>query len=160
MGISDKLENLSSPGVTGSDVKALNTPEDWRPRLDLDDSKGGFVVSKPRPAGEIPETADVLKEFDLDPNSWTVTSLRRSRWQTYSGEWLESVRVNVIPSGLAIADNLDAEALIDEIKKWRPEKGLKAGTGNGAYLVSPSDQQIGKKQMVKVLNNQSTDFCN
>lgn len=145
MGISDKLENLSSPGVTGSDVKALNTPEDWRPRLDLDDSKGGFVVSKPRPAGEIPDTADVLKEFDLDPNSWTVTSLRRSRWQTYSGEWLESVRVNVVPSGLIIADQLDAEALIDEVKKWRPSAGIKTGTGNGAFLVSPSDQQIGKK---------------
>lgn len=145
MGISDKLENLASPGVTGSDVKALNTPEDWRPRLDLDDSKGGFVVSKPRPAGEIPDTADVLKEFDLDPNSWTVTSLRRSRWQTYSGEWLESVRVNVVPSGLIIADQLDAEALIDEVKKWRPSAGIKTGTGNGAFLVSPSDQQIGKK---------------
>jgi predicted phosphodiesterase len=145
MGISDKLETLASPGVSGSDIKALNTPEDWRPRLDLDDSKGGFVVSKPHPVGEIPDTADVLKDFDLDPNSWTVTSLRRSRWQTYHGEWLESVRVNVTPAGLAIADALDAEALIDEIKKWRPERGIKVATGEGAFVVAPSDQQIGKK---------------
>jgi hypothetical protein len=145
MGISDKLETLASPGVSGSDIKSLNTPEDWRPRLDLDDSKGGFVVSKPHPVGEIPDTADVLKDFDLDPNSWTVTSLRRSRWQTYHGEWLESVRVNVTPSSLIIADTLDAEALIDEVKKWRPERGIKVATGNGAYVVAPSDQQIGKK---------------
>jgi len=145
MGISDKLETLASPGVSGSDIKTLNTPEDWRPRLDLDDSKGGFVVSKPHPVGEIPDTADVLKDFDLDPNSWTVTSLRRSRWQTYHGEWLESVRVNVTPAGLAIADALDAEALIDEIKKWRPERGIKVATGEGAFVVAPSDQQIGKK---------------
>ena len=145
MGISDKLETLASPGVSGSDIKSLNTPEDWRPRLDLDDSKGGFVVSKPHPVGEIPDTADVLKDFDLDPNSWTVTSLRRSRWQTYHGEWLESVRVNVTPSSLIIADTLDAEALIDEVKKWRPERGIKVATGNGAFVVAPSDQQIGKK---------------
>jgi predicted phosphodiesterase len=145
MGISDKLETLASPGVSGSDIKSLNTPEDWRPRLDVDDSKGGFVVSKPHPVGEIPDTADVLKDFDLDPNSWTVTSLRRSRWQTYHGEWLESVRVNVTPAGLAIADALDAEALIDEIKKWRPERGIKVATGEGAFVVAPSDQQIGKK---------------
>jgi predicted phosphodiesterase len=145
MGISDKLKEYSEPGKSGSDIKALNTPEDWRPRLDVDDTKGGFVVSKPRPAGEIPDAEEVLKEFDLDPNSWSVTSLRRSRWQTYSGEWLESVRVSLAPAGVAQAEQLDAEKLIDEVKKWRPQAGIKTSTGGGAFSLFPSDQQIGKK---------------
>ena len=145
MGISDKLKEFSEPGKSGSDVKALNTPEDWRPRLDVDETKGGFVVSTPRPAGQLPDAKEVLEEFGLDPNAWSVTSLRRSRWQTYSGEWLESVRVSLAPLGVTAETQLDAEKLIDEIKKWRPATGIKQATGKGYYSVFPSDQQIGKK---------------
>ncbi len=145
MTISDRLEDMSRPGKSGSDIRHTNTPEEWRPRLDVDESKGGFVVSKPRPAGEVPDSKTILEEFDLDPNAWSVSSLRRSRWQTYSGEWLESVRVNLLPVGVEQAERLDAEKLVDEIKKWRPERGIKMSTGDGAFAVFPSDQQIGKK---------------
>lgn len=145
MTFSDRIEDMSSPGKSGSDIRYTNTPEDWRPRLDVDESKGGFVVSKPRPAGEVPDTKTILEEFGLDPDAWAVSSLRRSRWQTYHGEWLESVRVNLLPIGVDQAEKLDAEQLIDEIKKWKPERGIKMGTGEGAYAVFPSDQQIGKK---------------
>ena len=144
MGISDRLEDLSSPGKSGSDIKSLNTPENWRPRLEVDEN-GGFLVSTPRPAGQIPDTEEILKEFELDPNAWSVTSLRKSRWQKYDGEWLESVRVSLAPSSLVAIEQLDAEKLIDEIKKWRPAAGIKTATGNGAFAVFPSDQQIGKK---------------
>jgi predicted phosphodiesterase len=113
--------------------------------MDVDDSKGGFVISKPRPSSEIPDAQTVLTEFGLNPNDWTVTSMRRGKWQTYHGEWLESVRVNLVPVGTSLADQLDAEKLIDEIKKWRPQAGIKASTGGGAFSLFPSDQQIGKK---------------
>jgi predicted phosphodiesterase len=145
MSLDDKLKKLVDPGRTGSDIKALNTPEEWRPRMDVDDSRGGFVISKPRPSSEIPDAQTILLEFGLNPNDWTVTSMRRGKWQTYHGEWLESVRVNLSPVGTSLADQLDAEKLIDEMRKWRPEKGIKQSTGNGSYLVVPSDQQIGKK---------------
>jgi predicted phosphodiesterase len=145
MSLDDKLKKLVDPGRTGSDIKALNTPEEWRPRMDVDDSRGGFVISKPRPSSEIPDAQTILLEFGLNPNDWTVTSMRRGKWQTYHGEWLESVRVNLSPVGTSLAEQLDAEKLIDEIRKWRPEKGIKQSTGNGSYLVVPSDQQIGKK---------------
>jgi predicted phosphodiesterase len=145
MGLSEKLENLAKAGASGSDIKSMNIPEDWRPRMDVDDSKGGFVISKPRPSSEIPDAAGVLEEFGLDPREWTVASMRRGKWQKYDGEFLESVRVNLVPAGTTYADQLDAEKLIDEIKKWRPERGIKQRTGNGSFLVAPSDQQIGKK---------------
>ena len=85
----ERLVSLISPGPNGSDVRATNTPEAWRPRMEIDES-GGFVVSKPRPAGEIPDAADILKEFDLDPNSWEIVSLRKSRWQNHAGDFAVS----------------------------------------------------------------------
>ena len=147
MSLSDKLQKLVSPGTSGSDIKSLNIPEDWRPRMDVDSSKGGFVISKPRPSSEMPDASEVLQEFGLDPNEWTVSSMRRGKWQRYDGEFLESVRVNLTPNnGWADRENaLDAEKLIDEIKKWRPEKGIKVSSGAGSYSLFPSDQQIGKK---------------
>jgi len=145
MSIKARLEDLASPGKSGSDIKALNTPEQWRSKMDVDDRSGGFIISKPRPAGESVDSVDILEEFGMNPNDWSVTSVRRGKWQTYHGEWLESLRVNIIPSGVAQSEQLDAEKLIDEIKKWRPERGIKTATGYGSFAVFPSDQQIGKK---------------
>lgn len=113
--------------------------------MDVDSSKGGFVISSPRPASELPDAQGVLEEFGLDPNAWTVTSLRRGKWQKYDGDYLESLRVNLVPAGGAYEDRLDAEKLIDEVRKWRPERGTKTRSGQGAFALFPSDQQIGKK---------------
>lgn len=146
MSLSEKLEKLRMPGVSGSDVRTTKTPEDWRPRMDLDTVKGGFVVASPRGEGEITDATTVLAEFGLDPNEWCVTSMRRGKWQKHDGDWLESVRVNLTPIGYSSQeDSLDIEKLADHITKWRPAKGIKKSTGSGAFLVAPSDQQIGKK---------------
>jgi predicted phosphodiesterase len=133
------------PGVSGSDVRTTKTPEDWRPRMDLDSVKGGFVVSQPKPQGEVTDATTVLDEFGLDPREWCVTSMRRGKWQKHDGDWLESVRVNLTPIGPSYGDSLDVEQLAEHIKKWRPAKSTKKSSGSGAYLVAPSDQQIGKK---------------
>ena len=140
-----KMEELASPGQSGSDMKQVGTPEDWRPRMDVDDAKGGFVVSSARANGELPDARSILEEFELDPDAWTVTSVRRGKWQKYDGDFLESLRINIVPAAGALAQQADAEQLIAELKKWRPERGVKPRTGGGAYSVFPSDQQIGKK---------------
>jgi predicted phosphodiesterase len=106
---------------------------------------GGYIISTPRRAGEIPDAVDILNEFELNPNSWKVTSVRKSRWQSATGEWLEAARVSLSPADVSYGDQVDADALIEEIKKWRPERGTKQATGSGSFLVSPADQQIGKK---------------
>lgn len=151
--LTEKLESLSSPGARGSDTRITNTPESWRPRMEID-SNGGFLVSTPRNAGEMPDAAEILKEFDLNPSSWKVTGLRRSRWQSHSGDWLEAYRVSVHPSAEYISSesDLDLEKLVEEISKWRPRKAEKFKTGDLSYLFVPSDQQIGKKS-----NGQGTE---
>ena len=145
MSLSKKLEELASPGKSGSDVKALNTPESWRPRMDVDDLSGGFIISEPRTPGQPQDARQILEDFDLNPDDWNVTSIRRGKWQKYDGEYLESLRINVVPNRVAYEDRLDAEKLIDEIKKWRPARGIKTATGSGSFLAAPADQQIGKK---------------
>ena len=141
----ERLVSLISPGPNGSDVRATNTPEAWRPRMEIDES-GGFVVSKPRPAGEIPDAADILKEFDLDPNSWEIVSLRKSRWQNHAGDFLEAARVSLRPIGFILKEKeLDLEQLMGEIKKWKPTGKPKTTNGELAYVFAVSDQQIGKK---------------
>lgn len=146
MNLSERLEKLRAPGQSGSDRKVKDKqPEDWRPRMDIDTSKGGFVVGTPRPEGEEVDASSVLEEFNLNPAEWAVTSLRKGRWQRYDGDWLESVRVNVVPATGELLDTIDVEKLADEIKKWRPSKSIKKSTGNGAFLVAAADQQLGKK---------------
>lgn len=145
MSLSDKLEKLRLPGPSGSDVRATKQPEDWRPRMDIDTVRGGFVIGSPRPENEIVDATTVLSEFGLNPAEWSVTSLRRGKWQKHDGDWLESVRVNVVPANNLLMDELDIEQLVDHIKKWRPGRDTKKSTGEGAFLVAPSDQQIGKK---------------
>jgi predicted phosphodiesterase len=143
--LSEKLEKLRNPGPNGSDVRATKQPEDWRPRMDIDSAKGGFIVGRPRPEGETVDATTILEEFGLNPSEWLVTSLRQGKWQKYDGEFLESVRVNVVPAIASVSDTVDIEQLVDHIKKWRPAKGTKKSTGTGAFLVAAADQQIGKK---------------
>ena len=145
MSLSEKLEKLRMPGPSGSDVRPVKQPEEWRARMDIDTARGGFVVGTPRPEGEVVDATTVLAEFDLNPDEWCVTSMRRGKWQRYDGDWLESVRVNVVPAVASMSDLVDIEQLVDHIKKWRPGKGIKKSTGSGAFLIAAADQQIGKK---------------
>lgn len=142
--LSDKFKDLVSPGPSGSDSKQTNTPESWRPRLEID-SNGGFLVSTAKPAAvDTPEARELLSEFDLDPDQWTIKAIRKSRWQNASGEWLEAYRASIVPSARVAAD-FDMKELITSIEKWKPGKA-KQTSGDLAFIFCPSDQQIGKKQ--------------
>jgi predicted phosphodiesterase len=143
--LSDKFLALVSPGPSGSDMKAVNAPESWRPRMEVDES-GGYVISTPRKAGEVPDQKAILEDFDLDPDSWEVTSLRKSRWQNHAGEWLEAYRLSLRPSLLFSTRDFDVEKLVTEVAKWKPGKPEKITSGELAFIFCPSDQQIGKKQ--------------
>ena len=142
--LAERLASLVSPGPNGSDIKQLNTPEAWRPRIEVG-PEGGFIVATARPTTEMPDAITILEEFKLDPEHWTVTSLRRGQWQKFDGEWLESVRINVVPSSTIRENDLDLEKLISEISKWRPSTKEKKVSGELAYVFAPSDQQVGKK---------------
>jgi predicted phosphodiesterase len=134
------LENLEALGVQRSDKKAKATPEAWRPRLEVDE-KGGFFVSTPQ-ANPVGDVVDLLAEFDLNPDEWTVTGVRRSKWQRWDEEWLHSYRVNVVPRNAHAV--IDYGQLEEDIKRWRPSKATKPTKGDRAFVVAIGDTQWGK----------------
>ena len=140
MSLADDLSKLAKEG---SDNKKMNTPQEWRARLDVGND-GGYFISTPRTAGELPDAVDLFKDFDLDPDVWTVISVRKSRWQRYDGEWLEAARVSIKPSQQVSHElEIDFEKLIDEVKKWRPSKTIKH-TGELSAIYAIGDTQYGK----------------
>lgn len=138
------LDALKLPGKSGSDTRVTSVPENWRPRSEIG-FDGGFAISSPRPAGNLPSADEILVEHGLDPAEWVVTSARHGRWQKYDGDWLESSRINIVPAVDVSGTDFDLEQLVDEVRKWRPSKGLKSFTGGGAYVHNGADKQIGKR---------------
>ena len=136
------LEDLANLQGGGSDKRDTAPKEAWRPQLELD-ADGGFFVSSPRKEGEPADSADLLAEFDLSPTDWIVTNVRRSKWQTYHGEWLESYRVSLKPAGVR-ASLVDMDQLESEIRKWRPAKSVKPLRGDLTALFCVGDTQWGK----------------
>lgn len=147
--MSKKLNNILSKALINADlngmeqdVKKTNTPPEFRARLDVGPD-GGYFVSTPRVAGELPDAVDMFKDFDLDPAVWEVVSVRKSRWQRYDGEWLEAARVNVKPAGLVRGDDTDYDALVKEISKYSP-KSPQRGHGPLYAIYAIGDTQYGK----------------
>lgn len=148
MGLFDNIDkHLHLAGKSGSDARMTNTPEAYRPRLDVGDD-GGYIQSIAYPQGQVPDAKDILQSFDLDPNQWVITGLRRSKWQRYDGEFLESHRITVVPATLQKQDKADVEQMVKDLNKWKPAKIARPAAKTGpelAFIFAPSDQQIGKK---------------
>lgn len=134
----EELEGLSRQGA---DRKQQAPKESWRPHLELD-ADGGYFVSSGRPQPP-KDYAELLAEFDLSPNDWVITNVRRSKWQTYHGEWLEAFRVSLKPAGWR-PTGFDLDKLEEEIRKWRPPKTAKPLQGELTALYVSGDTQFGK----------------
>lgn len=142
MSIKDEFAKFINAGQEGSDSVTKDIPEAWRPRSEIG-TEGGFVVSTPRPDGAVPGAEEILREANLNPEEWAVVSHRRSRWQRYDGEWLESFRVNVVPVVPAGARDYDQEALIEKLSSWVPQN-VQSFKGDLTAIYSISDTQYGK----------------
>ena len=125
------------------EIKRTNTPPEYRARYELG-PEGGYFVSTPRTAGELPDAVELFKDFELDPDVWTVVSVRKSRWQRFDGEWLEAAKVTVKPANQPNSDkDLDYDALVAEINKWKPGK-VERTTGPLYAIYAIGDTQYGK----------------
>lgn len=144
--MSKDILSIISESLTGSgsDLKTSNVPQEWRARWQVDE-QGGFFISTPRNAGDIPDAVDLFKDFDLDPDRWQVVSVRKSRWQRHDGEWLEAARVSVKPAQHLNSNHndVDYDALVNEISNWKPTKSEKE-TGPLYAIYAIGDTQYGK----------------
>jgi hypothetical protein len=121
---------------------AKSWPDGWQPRSDVDE-EGGTVITRPYTPDQPPEHATILQEFGLDPDRWTVVSVRRSRWQTYDERWLEAQRLSVQPRSSATRQQVDYEQLSAEIAKWRPRTSP-SKVEPGTFCFPIGDTQLGK----------------
>lgn len=137
------LEDLVALSSRGGDRKPVAPKEQWRPHLEIDPDTGGYFVTSPRQLDYEADQTELLTEFDLNPAEWIITSVRRSKWQTYSGEWLQSFRVSLKPATLR-ANLLDITDLEKEIKRWRPAKSSKPTAGDLTAIYCSGDTQWGK----------------
>ena len=145
MTFSADLDSLVESGPTPEAIarNGPKYPKGWEPRLDYDPKEGGTFVTSARTATDLnPDEAELLREFELDPTKWRVVNLRRSRWQRYDGEWLESYRCTFLPTGAVLSDD-DVRDIIREIKRAKPKQDRP--TGETAFLALYGDMQIGKR---------------
>jgi len=141
--LADDLSKLGNDEQRKRERKEI--PAGFEPGIEYD-SSGGILRSIPRPAGDEPDHAELLAEFELDPQKWRITGLRRSKWQRWDGEWLESFRATFVPNS---GSNLvPIDDLLDIVSKWKPVKRdsspVKASVSNVAYVVVLADTQVGK----------------
>ena len=125
--------------------KAKEIPNGWNPVVDYDET-GGYLTSTPKPITDEPDHAELLAEFELDPEKWRITSLRRSKWQTFNGDWLQAFRATFVPK--TGGRSVPIDDLLETVAKWKPIKGSNhqnlAHSSPVAYVVVLADTQIGK----------------
>lgn len=146
--MTDVLREIAAAGPTGPQHtpgrKAY--PDGWQPRMEVDDTDGGFVVSSPQPVADATDSdhTAVLAEFGLDPARWSVERVRRSRWQRWDGEWLESVRLSILPARVTAAARVDLDALCRDIARFRPRSKTAVNPERGSFVAPLGDTQVGK----------------
>jgi len=156
MSLADDYDSIIQTSNQGSDKVNKSIPDAWRPRSEIG-TDGGFVVSTPRPDGNTPGAEDILREANLNPEEWAVVSHRRSRWQTFNGDWLESFRVNVVPVKPSNVKDYDLEQLLDGITKWKPGKIIEV-SGDLTAVYSMGDTQYGKDDTPAIIDRVLRSF--
>lgn len=141
MGLSDDLSGLKSSLQEAVARDKGKHPKGWEPRLEYDPRTGGQFTTVGHRPSEHPDDEALLAEFELDPQRWRITSLRRSRWQRYDGEWLESYRCSFAPADRTLSDE-DVAAIVRDIKKHKDHRPV--GDGEVSFLALYADMQIGK----------------
>jgi hypothetical protein len=156
MSLADDYDSVIQTGNQGSDKVNKTIPEAWRPRSEIG-TDGGFVISTPRPDGNTPGAEEILREANLNPAEWAVVSHRRSRWQTFNGDWLESFRVNVVPVAPQNKSDYDLDELLSGILKWKPGKTVDV-SGDLTAVYSIGDTQYGKDNTPQIIDRVLTSF--
>jgi len=156
MSLKDDFNNFIAAGKEGSDKVNKDIPETWRPRSEIG-ADGGFVVSSPGVGEGVPGARDALIEANLNPDEWNVVNVRRGRWQRWDGEWLESLRLNIVPASGSAGHDYDAEKLIADMTAWRPEKSNDF-EGDLTAVYSLGDTQYGKDDTPAIVDRVLRSF--
>lgn len=146
------LDNLVSPYAGGPEMphrprRELPVPQ-WTPGIDVDEQGGEFrtrpiEVTLEQTAVE-PQEAELLAQFNLDPQTWEIIAARKSQWQS-GDRWLEARRVSFRKRGSGFS--LGAEDLEQIMGRYTHIVPISKDTPNfqGTLVVPAGDLQLGKQ---------------
>jgi len=155
MSLQDTIDKLMAPPADQPEATRRNptqAPAGWAPRAEYDTAEGGFIVSPSWETGQPePSEVELLEERGMDPQRWTVTSVRYSEWEQSkrleNGDrdviTLHAKRVNIAPCvrGTGTPD-VDVAALF---AARRAPRTTDLGTGApGVFAHIGGDYQLGK----------------
>jgi hypothetical protein len=173
------LDSLVSPygsedhTVAHRPRRDLSVPQ-WVPGIDIDERGGEFrtrpvTVTLEQTAVE-PQEAELLEQFNLDPQVWEITSARKSQWQ--SGEnWLEARRVSFRKRGSGFS--LTRDDVEEVMARYSPSswKGYtRSSEPTGTLVIPAGDLQLGKQdgggtratveRFARIINEIAEDYSN
>lgn len=72
----------------------------WNPGVEYDNN-GGELRTPPQivsgaAVDATPDEASIFSHFEMDSSEWKITNLRRSKWQSATGQWLEAYRASFV----------------------------------------------------------------
>lgn len=140
-------ERMAGPQPTSVSHPVKGSGGQWHTGIDFDPREGGEFRTQPReidreaPEPE-PEETDLLREFNLDPAVWEVTSARKSLWQS-GDKWLEARRVSFRKRGLGPVTAEDIESIMSRYPRERLLKNVDPGR---IVMVPAGDLQLGKSE--------------
>lgn len=73
----------------------IKPPKGWEANVTLEGDSGS-VTTTPQENDKITDFTSILEEFGIDPEEYKVSStVRISKWQSFSGEWLTSYKFEI-----------------------------------------------------------------
>ena len=94
---------------------------------------------------EVAEESDLdqsLRDMNLNPAEWFVTGLKRSEWQTPSGETRNSLRYTL--KRVSGGTEVPVDELIRALDEHVPPRDAVKWGGDAAYVIGIGDMQFGK----------------
>ena len=121
----------------------------WVPGIDIGKDDGEFrTLPIAVPSAGVtpePEETELLREFDLDPAVWEITSARKSQWQSAAGDWLEARKVSFRRRGAA-GHGISSDEVERILSPYQAQRLVYHPAEDAPYLVIPAgDLQLGKQ---------------
>lgn len=119
-------------------AKKVDAPAGFRPAIEFDGNEG---VATTEGLPDAPNFDEFLADRGYSPDDYEVVgSPRTSQWQRWDGEWLTAYRFHFRKK----VTDFDLPTLYAEARKSKKTKPAKRNATGKAFVVVPSDFQVGK----------------
>lgn len=145
-----RARNIVRPNAPLSpSIPVSNGTAQWHVGVDLTRDRGeGRTLPVPVEEARDMSDAELLESMSVDPEKWSITSRRESKWQSASGEWLSAHKVELGRVG-ALTGDLSVDQMNEILEEYSrmsvpTHSGLPNTHKNRIFVVPVADLQAGK----------------